>query len=74
MPFRLQLNLRYPSEMPFIVIVGEKGKSRRGECELVSGHESRTNGCLRWRRALVDMDIAYHLQLHSESRHSAIVG
>ena len=74
MPFRLQLNLRYPSEMPLVVIVGEKGKSRRGEYELVSGHESHANGCLLWRRALVDMDIAFRLQLHSGSRHSDIVG
>jgi len=60
--------------MPLVVIVGEKGKLRRGECGLVSGHESRPNDCLRWRLALADMDIAYHLQLHGESRDSDIAG
>lgn len=59
--------------MPLVAIVNEKGKTRRGDCEPVSGHESRPNGYLRRRLALVDMDIAYHFLLHSESRHSDMV-
>ena len=59
--------------MPLVITVREV-KSRRGKRELVSGHESRANGCLQRRRALVNMGIAYHLQLHSESRHSDILG
>jgi hypothetical protein len=55
-----------------VVIVVRKVNSRRGKDEPVFGHESRADVRLRRRLALVDMDIAYHLQLHSQTRHSEI--
>ena len=58
--------------MPKVVVVERKVKLKRGKYEPVSGHESRVNVRLRRRLALVDMDIAYHLQLHSQTRHSEI--
>jgi len=65
MPVLQRSGLRRPSEMPLVVTVVRKANPRREKCELVSGRENHTDGCLPWRLALVDMDTAYHLQLRS---------
>ena len=73
MPVQRQSSLQCPSETPFGHYGGEKAEPAIGKmCELVSGHESHANGCPRRRPSLVNMNIAYHLQLHGVCPQSEI--